>query len=550
MTNPENQIVTQIEDTSFQYDRWRTAFLAVFLRVTAGLGLLLIIANISSLSGIGIFLFAAAYAALLIATFVPLPYRFKAAVLPAVTYITGAYALLQEGPWSNASLFLLAATLFATLLFDNRLDRWVFTVSLVTVVLIGTLNITGNLPFAATNIPQTGLTDWLVYAASYLALSLALLWSVNMFKTEFRSVASQFQSAIGALERERSDLEKRVEERTVGLVQKSDQLRAAAYIARQTAEIQELDTILKTVVNLITEQFSFYHAGIFLLNEAGDEVILVSASSEGGTRMVEKRHTLQVGTQGIVGFVAAQKRPRIALDVGTDAVFFNNPDLPSTRSEVALPLLIRNRVLGVLDIQSDQPMAFSREDIDVLQTLADQLAVAIDNARLLDETRAALMQIEALTAVRTREAWSQKTKEGDYSYTYTPLGVRTGKTSERTDQVLEIPITLRGQKIGTIAMARKDMTPWSKLDRDMINEVAYQTGLAIDNVRLVEEATQRAKQEQTVGELATRFSQAMDMDTLLQTAARELGQLADVAEVSVFIGENLEQASKQVHKKR
>lgn len=550
MTNPENQIVTQTEDTSFQYDRWRTAFLAVFLRVTAGLGLLLIIANISSLSGIGIFLFATAYAALLIATFVPLPYRFKAAVLPAVTYITGVYALLQEGPWSNASLFLLAATLFATLLFDNRLDRWVFTVNLVTVVLIGTLNITGNLPFASTNIPQTGLTDWLVYAASYLALSFALLWSVNMLKTEFRSVASQFQSAIGALERERSHLEQRVEERTLGLVQKSDQLRAAAYIARQTAEIQELDTILKTAVNLITEQFSFYHAGIFLLNEAGDEVILVSASSEGGTRMVEKRHTLQVGTQGIVGFVAAQKRPRIALDVGTDAVFFNNPDLPSTRSEVALPLLIRNRVLGVLDIQSDQPMAFRREDIDVLQTLADQLAVAIDNARLLDETRAALMQIEALTAVRTREAWSQKTKEGDYSYTYTPLGVRTGKTSERTDQVLEIPITLRGQKIGTIAMERKDTSPWSKLDRDMINEVAYQTGLAIDNVRLVEEATQRAKQEQTVGELATRFSQAMDMDTLLQTAARELGQLADVAEVSVFIGDNLEQASKQVHKKR
>lgn len=541
MTTPDKQILEQADEAVFQYDRWRVTFLATVLRVVAGLGLLLFVTNIPNLSATEMAIFAAVYVAMLVAAFAPLPYPLKAAILIASVYFVGAYVLLQEGPWSGASAFLLGTTLFATLLFDNFVDRWVLGVNLVTIVFVATLHATGNISLTSTEIPQTGLLDWLTYTADYFVLSLALLWAINLLKTEFRSIADKFQSAIGILSRDRADLEMRVEERTAGLLKKTDQLRAASYIARQTAEIQDLDTILKMVVNLITDQFGFYHSGIFLMNEAGDEVVLVSASSEGGRRMVEKGHSLRVGAQGIVGHAASQKKPRIALDVGADAVYFDNPDLPMTRSEVALPMLIRDRILGVLDIQSEQPTAFSMEDIDVLQTLADQVAVAIENARLLEESQAALMQIEALTAVRTREAWNRLTQEGALSYTYTPLGIRSGKASEEAGKTLKIPITLRGQKVGNISLSRKDDTPWSEMDRDMIAEVAYQAGLAIDNVRLVDEATQRARQEQTVGELAARFSQTMDIDTLLQTAARELGQVADVAEVSVFIGEIPEQ---------
>ena len=221
-----------------------------------------------------------------------------------------------------------------------------------------------------------------------------------------------------------------------------------------------------------------------------------------------------------------------------------------TRSEVALPLLIGNKVLGVLDIQSDQPQAFRTDDIDVLQTLADQVAVAIENTRRIDEARAALMQIETLAAVRTREAWNQRLQDRSLAYTYTPLGLRSGGKSEESDLDVKIPITLRGQRIGSLSLTRKDGTLWNETDKDMISEVAYQTGLAIDSVRLVEEATQRAKQEQTVGELATRFSQTMDIDNLLQIAARELGQVADVAEVSVYIGNMPEQAPQKRPAKR
>jgi GAF domain-containing protein len=178
-----------------------------------------------------------------------------------------------------------------------------------------------------------------------------------------------------ALREEHSTLEQRVEERTRGLAQKTERLRATSYIARKTAEVQDLATLLDTVARLVTDQFGFYHTGIFLINETGDQAVLQAASSEGGRRMIESGHSLSVGTQGIVGHVAAQKKPRIVLDVGTDAVLFNNPDLPMTRSELALPLLVRGKVVGVLDIQSDRQQAFDVEDIDVLQTLSDQIAL-------------------------------------------------------------------------------------------------------------------------------------------------------------------------------
>jgi GAF domain-containing protein len=331
------------------------------------------------------------------------------------------------------------------------------------------------------------------------------------------------------------DLEQRVTERTESLTRKTDQLRAASQIARQTAEIQDLSNLLDLVAKLVTDRFGFYHSGIFLMSETGQEVILQAASSEGGKRMIEKGYALAVGKQGIVGYVALQKKPRIAVDVGADAVFFNNPDLPMTRSELALPLLIRDRVLGVLDIQSDKPRAFNVDDIDVLQTLADQIAVAIENARLLDESQAALLQLEAVTGMRTREAWRHKLRGKDRAFTYTPLGMRTGNLSISAANTLTVPLLLRGQKIGEISIVRKGNAMMNKNEAELIAEVANQAGQAIDNIRLLEEATQRANQEEILSRLAGKFSQSLDTDALLQTAAQELGQLTDVAEVSVFL---------------
>ena len=142
-------------------------------------------------------------------------------------------------------------------------------------------------------------------------------------------------------------------------------------MARATATNQNLETLLPNLVELISKQFDFYHVGIFLLDENKEFAELRAANSEGGKRMLEHQHKLGIGQSGIVGLVSATGKPRIALDVGADAAFFNNPDLPNTRSEMALPLLVSDDIIGVLDAQSTTANAFREDDVEVLSTLAD-----------------------------------------------------------------------------------------------------------------------------------------------------------------------------------
>lgn len=515
----------------FSYEQWRERFLAVVLQGACILGFIAIVLYLFSPSTpVYKVLAVATYGVLILVTlFTSLSYGIRAGVFLFLLFFAAFSSLIDHGV-ADASLLFLGFIVMSGLLFSPRAGLYsIIGITLLILLVFGWSNGT----FADT----VRLTAILLVVSTIIAIGL------HTFQDEFAKTQAAALQTLSAIREERSTLELRVEERTAGLTRKTEQLRATSYIARKTAELQDLSSLLNTVAQLVTDQFGFYHTGIFLINESGNQVVLQAASSEGGQRMVERGHSLSVGTQGIVGYVAAQKKPRIALDVGSDAVFFNNPDLPLTRSEVALPLVVRNRILGVLDIQSDKPQAFNPDDIDVLQTLSDQIAIAIENTRLLDETQAAIMQLEALTSMRTEEAWNQKLRDHERAFTYTPLGLRAEKIPLNTSNAISAPIILRGRKIGNISIARKGDGKWTRLDEGLLEEVAGQVGLAVDNIRLLEEATQRARQEQAVGKLAAQFSQSLDLDTLLQTAARELGQLPDVSEVSVFIGQADEQTS-------
>jgi GAF domain-containing protein len=179
-------------------------------------------------------------------------------------------------------------------------------------------------------------------------------------------------------------LEDKVQERTREVERRALQVQTAAEVARDASAVLDVNQMLEETVRLISERFDLYHAGVFLIDETGDQAVLQAASSEGGRRMLRRGHKLAVGKVGIVGFVTGTGRPRIALDVGADAVHFANPDLPDTRSEMALPLRAGEKIIGALDVQSAEANAFDENDVAVLETMADQVALAIQNARLLD----------------------------------------------------------------------------------------------------------------------------------------------------------------------
>src|SRR6266498_3647067 len=523
---------------NFSHKYWRENFLKTVLQGSCILGFAAIFLYLFTPSITAFKLLAVlTYGILVLVTlFTSLPYRIRAGVFLLLLYFAGLSSLLDHGIADGSMLFL-GFIAMTGLLFPSRTPIY---------FAIGTTFLS-ILSFGWAN---SSLAEWARLTGILMLVAMIVAIGLHTFQQEFLKTQEAARQTLDTLQEERSTLEQRVEERTAGLTKKTEQLRATSYIARTTAEVLDLASLLDTVAKLVTDQFGFYHTSIFLVNETGDQAVLQAASSEGGQRMIERGYSLSIGTQGIVGYVAAQKRPRIALDVGSDAILFNNPDLPMTRSELALPLLIRNKVLGVLDIQSDQPQAFTAEDVDVLQTVADQAAVAIENARLLDESQATLTQLEALTTVRTREAWNQKLQGKSRVFTYTPLGLRAEKMPAPNGTSVTIPLTLRGQKIGSISIAHKGDVSVNKGDEELIAEVANQAGLAIDNIRLLEEATQRARQEQIVGKLAGRFSQSLDIDTLLQTAVRELAQLSDVSEVSVVIGQQTSETPARQKNKR
>ena len=206
-------------------------------------------------------------------------------------------------------------------------------------------------------------------------------------KDEVGVLANAFNSMAARLRELIETLEQRVAERTRQLKRRAVQLETAADISRAATSVLEPGELLRQTVNLIRDRFDFYYVGLFLLNETGRWAVLCAGTGQPGRQMLKQGHKLEVGGTSMVGWCTANAQARIALDVGEETVRFDNPLLPETRSEMALPLISRGRVIGALTVQSTEAEAVSEEDIAVLQTMADQIANAIENARLFEETQ-------------------------------------------------------------------------------------------------------------------------------------------------------------------
>jgi len=206
----------------------------------------------------------------------------------------------------------------------------------------------------------------------------------------FDRMSQQLRDLVTDLEEQVSSRTDQWKEANYKLQRRAIQLEAVTLVGRAVTSILNLDDLLLEVVNLIRARFDFYHAGIFLIDESGAWAVLRQATGEAGQRMLARKHRLAVGGQSIVGWAAANRQPRIAHDVGEDAVHFENPDLPHTRSEMALPLMVGNRLLGALDVQSTEESAFDDEDVAILGLMAGQVAVAIDNALKFSQEAAIL----------------------------------------------------------------------------------------------------------------------------------------------------------------
>ena len=387
-----------------------------------------------------------------------------------------------------------------------------------------------------------GFKDVWVTLGLFIPFGLLTLVAMHHRDNVERDRLAKFTQFNEELSNLRVDLEQRVEERTTKLEERAKQLQVVAEVARTAASFQDLERLLTSSTRLISESFGFYHVGIFLLDRDGQYAILRAANSEGGQRMLARMHTLPVDLNSIVGYTAKTQSPRIALDTGADSIYFNNPDLPETRSEIAVPLKVGMRIIGVLDVQSAQRDAFTDDDITLLGTLGDQLAVAMDNTRLLTETRRALVTAEQTYQRYFSQAWSQFSRHLDlegYCYhdgSVIPLSEKNNgkQEGESNESKLSIPLMVRGQDIGILDIQPTNgKREWTPDEIALLEVAAERAALALESARLLENAQRRAARERTISDMANKISSITNIDSILRATVEELGNQIGGTEVTL-----------------
>ena len=452
----------------------------------------------------------------------------------------------------------------------------------IAIIVIGVLDMTGYITSIMS--PFTGWDDiaiGLVLTVGGGAILRLVTNRLSQSLIQARNSEAAQREANQELRKLQASLEERVEERTARLEQRSTELaqqstelarkseeleklntynahRAAQFeaisqVSRSIASVRNINELLPEITRLISKYYGFYHVGIFLADESKTYAVLSAANSEGGQRMLQRGHRLEIGKVGIVGFVTGTGLPRVALDTGADAVHFKNPDLPDTHSEMALPLRAGGEIVGALDVQSLESNAFSQEDVDVLSTLADQVSIAIQNSQLFETTQKSLAEAEALYRQSLRKEWaktSDRLKIGGYRYNILGTTPVEHVNEQQVEQVissgniviekdensskLALPIKLRGEVIGILDVLAPGNREWQQDEIDIVQAVAERVAISAENARLFEETTNRAERERMVSEITTKIRSTNDPNQMLQVALNEIRQALKVKDARII----------------
>ena len=538
---------SSMSDVSERRKAQLTAILSFILSITLGVGLLFgpnAIATFISLLTVALFAY----------------------FLSRTKYYLVSAFLLTFGILANAflPLYLGTASNFYTSIYTIAPLAFILASALlppsgqVAITIAGVLG-TALSPFYSDMVPTDSVTSTTGVLMSFGLILIGL----GQFRTSTENIRLEEIRGINReLENMKSSLEERVTERTKELElrstdlskanqrseQRAKQFEAISLVSAAISSFRSLEDVLPKVTEHISQHFGFYQVGIFLNDANSEYSVLSAANSDGGKRMISRGHQLKIGKQGIVGFAISTGEPRIALDVGEDAVYFENPELPDTRSEMAIPLKIGDTVVGALDVQSMEPSAFGEEDISVLSLLADQVSMAIENARLFDQARRSLAESEALYRQYLRQAWQRLPKEQNLAgFRYNLRGASPIEAKRQEDDnnpgektkeeikspQISVPISLRGETIGTLAAQVPGANNINDDQMDLVNAVAERVALSAENARLFEETTRRAERERLVSDITVKIRGTNDPDTMIETALEELKQALGATKVQL-----------------
>jgi len=394
-----------------------------------------------------------------------------------------------------------------------------------------------GLPFGASSIAVVQSTDPLLWIIDTAPIFLGFFASLaGRRQDNLQKINSELLVKENELRYIQATLEQSVELRTQelsianqGAEKRVRQLQIIAEIARAIISVRKIDTLMPLLTQSIGDRFGFYHVGVFLLDESKQYAILRSANSAGGLMMLQRGHRLRIGEQTVIGFVAQSARALIDNVEGQGFSFQHDAELPMTKSQIALPLKSENQIMGVLDIQSSEAQAFTEDDIPTLSILADQVAIAIQNALLDEQLHRSLRETESTSRQASSQAWkgyAETIQTRGYRYDgIRPEPLKQIQKSDAGEHALSIPVQLRGQTIGRLKLRASEASRvWTDDELAVIEATAERVALALEGARLLEDAQKRAARETFLSDVAAKLGTSFQLDSILRDTVEELGK--------------------------
>jgi GAF domain-containing protein len=452
-------------------------------------------------------------------------YWIRSIIALMIIYVFSNIIYFTSG-WTGIALLLLLVFSFltTTLLYQSstRVGLFLSLTTLLVWAILRFANVIKGIGLAST-INSLGLDLVIILLAGF---------SINLVMGSLKSHYLNIFRVNKALKNDQKMLQDQMQEQTTILERRVTQLRTAAEITKSTSSITNPQLLIRQVTDSIKERFNLYYVGVFLVDPMKEFAVLQYGTGEAGRKMLANHHRLAVGGYSMIGWTTQTRKPRIAQDIGSEAVHFDNPLLPETRSELAIPITTTSTLFGAMTIQSNIAGAFDDNDILILQSIADSLAIALENNLSFEHSQKTLEEIRVLNKAFVQQAWGEAVAvHGDLSASYENPELQSVDDELKT---VSVPIYLRDEVIGEInlELSGNDI---NQEEMEFLRSISTQTSSALENARLIDETQRAASKEQKLNDLSVQFSRALTIEDILKTAVTEFGKLPSVSEASISL---------------
>jgi len=487
--------------------QWRDRLMNYILRGAAVVGFFVLAASsaadLQKGDWLNIVVTAGAYGVLLVITFLRLPYRLRAGIMVFLLFALAMNSLLTSGVRGEGRMFWIIFILLALMLLGLRTAQIAVGITILSISVVAWAVVTQR--FTLTEpYDQLNASSWIVGTVVMLLTVVLLALGVTLLQREFQAAQEREKLAMDEVLLDREQLESRVSERT-------RELALAVDVGRSVSQLRDLDTLLPNAVELIRSQFNLYYAQIYLMDASGRILTLRAGTGGVGAELLRRGHRLAVGPGSINGVAAGERKAIIVVDTAANPIFKANPLLPETRSEMAVPLLVGERVVGVLDLQSRHPGNLSAENLSVFEALAGQLAIALDNAALFVQTEQARQEVGEQTRRLTQTGWQEllnaleRSERIGYQFdqtSLTPYNMPLPQT--QAENTVKSPIVITGAPVGMVQLERASDQPWQSDEIDLVSSVVVQASRQLENLRLLAQAESYRNEAEDAARRLTR----------------------------------------------